>query len=38
MNTKSELIKLAAEMAQCRNMPSWHFDDWDWPKGMQPTS
>ena len=37
-SAKSELIKMAAEMAMCKNMPSWHFDDWGWPKGMQVTS
>lgn len=34
----SELLKIAAEMALCRNMPSKYHDDWDWPKVMQITS
>ena len=35
MDTKSELNKLAAEMALCKMMPSPYYDDWGWPKGMQ---
>lgn len=38
MSVKSELIKLAAQMALCTNMPSDCHEDWDWPKGMQITS
>lgn len=38
MNNKKELLKLAAEMALCQNMPSLNYDDWDWPMGMQITS
>ena len=38
MCIKSELIKLASEMAQSQNMPSGYYEDWKWPKGMQITS
>ena len=38
MSIKGELIKLAAEMAMCQNMPSKYYEDWNWPKGMQITS
>jgi len=34
MDTKSELNKLAAEMALCKMMPSPYYDDWGWPKNM----
>mgnify|MGYP006899566538 CR=1 FL=1 len=35
---RKALIKLAAEMALCNQMPSRYYADWDWPKGMQVTS
>lgn len=38
MDPKKELISLAAEMVMAKNMPSQHYDDWDWPQGMQITS
>ena len=35
---KSELIRLAAEMARCQNMPSPITDDWDLPKTTPKTA
>ena len=34
MTDKAELIKIAAELAMCKNMPSPFFDDWNFPKYM----
>lgn len=38
MNAHSELIKIAAEIVGCKNMPSSIYEEWGWPKGMQITS
>ena len=32
MSIRGELIRLAAEMVQCHNMPSSVQEDWAWPK------
>ena len=32
MGVRGELIRLAAEMVQCRNMLACPIEDWAWPK------
>lgn len=34
MTDKAELIKIAAELAMCKDMPSTVFEDWNFPKSV----